>query len=297
MKSEAESTSRSLVMAAAWISAALLSAHLAAAEEAPPAAREENESQDIIHKQQLAIMRRLAEAIHVTVGEGQDRKAAKLISEPLYRFSDQARLHSDGSVWAWAVAGRPVMMVEFRTADRTKGAWGHDLVSTSDERLSAEVARHGRWAPREPDFKLQPVPDMAPPAKTEAGRLRQMKEFARSLSASEVWQGQRSELRLLSTEVHRYSDAARGLVDAAIFIFVVGSNPEAILLVEAHRADSDPGAPGSWKYGLARMSAATVTFHWRDTEVWSVPESHGGPHASYYSFWHTSPEPVSAPCR
>ena len=289
MNSKAESTSRALVMAAAWISGALSSANVGSAQETNAASSQVNESQESTKKQQLDIMRKLAEAIQVTVGDGEDRKQAKLISQPLYRFSDQARLHSDGSVWAWAVAGRPVMMVEFRTANRTKGAWGHDLVATSNVQLSAEVAGRGRWAPQEPDFKLLPIPDSAPPAKTAAGRLRQMKQFARSLSASEVWQGQRSELRLLSTEVHRYSDAASGLVDGAVFIFVVGSNPEAILLVEAHQAGSVPGAAGSWKYGLARMSAATVIFLWRDTEVWAVPESHGGPNDSYYSFWHTSP--------
>ena len=280
----------------AWASILVFSAHVSS-QEPDPVAKAKDKTQESANKQQLGAMRRLAEAIRVTVGEGEQRQEAKLIVEPLYRFSDQARLHSDGSVWAWAVAGRPVAMAEFRTADRTKGAWGHDLVATSDARLSAEVARHGRWAPRETDFKLLPVPDSAPPAKTAAGRLRQMKQFARSLTASEVWRGQRSELRLLSTEVHRYSDTASGLVDGAVFIFVVGSNPEAILFVEAHKADSDTGAQGSWQYGLARMSAATMTFLWRDTEVWAVPESHGGPQAAYYSFWHTSPEPVSVPRR
>ena len=180
-------------------------------------------------------------------------------------------------------------MAEFNTFDRNKRVWGHDLVATSDLRVSAEVAGHGRWAPRMPDFKLLPVPDVSSPAKTEAARLRQMKRFARSLSASEVWQGQRSELRLLPTEIHRYSDAGSGLVDGAAFVFAVGSNPEAILFVEAHQADS---GELSWKYGLARMAAAAVTFKLGDNEVWSVPQSFGSTSATYYVLTRPVPDRV-----
>jgi hypothetical protein len=187
------------------------------------------------------------------------------------------------------------MMVEFRTYDRTPGEWGYDLTATSDVQFSADVTGHGRWAPRKSDFKLLPAGDIAPPVTTEAARLRQMKQLARSLNASELWKGQRSELRLLPTEVHRYSDAASGIVDGAVFIFVVGSNPEAILLVEAHQADGGSAAAGSWKYGLARMSAAEMTFRLGDSEVWKVPEDHGGPAASYYSFWRADAVPAPAP--
>ncbi|MEX2142020.1 MAG: hypothetical protein WD894_22325 [Pirellulales bacterium] len=216
-----------------------------------------DDSQERINKRRLAEMRRLADTINVTVGEGEQSKEAKLIPKPLFRFSDPSRTYLHGSVWAWAVAGRRVIMAEFRSEGRDSGVWGHDVVATSDVRLSAEVAGHGRWSPRETDFKLMRVPDIVPPAKTEAGRLRQMKQFARSLSASEIRRGQRYELRLLPTEVYRYSDPASGLIDGGAFAFVVGNNPEAILFVEAHKPDSGLGAPGSWKYGSRSPSAPT----------------------------------------
>jgi hypothetical protein len=287
-------------IAAALLSAASVGANLALGQERKSSTQRPDESQesaspDNANKQKLAVMRRLAEAIHVTAGEGEASKEAKLIPEPLFRFSDQARLLPDGSVWGWGTAGRPVMMVEFRTYDRTPGEWGYDLTATSDVRFSAEIAGHGRFAPRKSAFQLLSARGIAPPAKTAAARLRQMKQFARSLNASEVWREQRSELRLLPTEVHRYSDAARGIIDGAAFIFVVGSNPEAILLVEARQADSGSDASGSWKYGLARMSAAEVTFRLGDAEVWKIPEDHGGPSASYYSFWRSNAVPALAP--
>ena len=284
MRTKAKSIWCSLVMAAVWVSVVALGAFVALGQEPDSTAKANDESQESANKRHLAEMRMLADTIRVTVGEGEQRREAKLIEKPLFRFSDPSRLHSDGSVWAWGIAGRPVMMAEFRTADRTKGAWGHDLVATSDVRLSAAVGGHGVWTPQEPQFQLLSVPDARPPAKTEIARLRQMKQIARRLHASQVWQGQRAELRLLPTEIYRYSDAKSGLLDAAAFAFVVGNNPEAILFVEAHQADSDPGASGSWKYGLARMSAAEVTFLLDETEVWTVPQTFGSSNAPYYCF-------------
>jgi hypothetical protein len=270
----------------AWVSPAFFDAQIAAGQEPDPAAQEKTESAESANKRHLAEMRALAETIKVTADDGEKSKEARLIAGPLFRFSDPSRLHSDGSVWAWVITGRPVMMAEFRTADRTKGAWGHDLVATSDVRVAADVGGHGRWAPRGADFKLMPVPESRAPAATEAGRLRQMKQFARKLTASQVWQGQASELRLLPTEIHRYSDAQSGLIDGAAFVFAVGSNPEAILFVEAHKADS---GEASWMYGLVRMSAAAVTFKFGDSEVWTVPQSLGNSAATYYCFTRAVP--------
>jgi hypothetical protein len=278
-------------MAGALLIAAFFAANVAPGQEPESSTQRSAESQESANKRQLAAMRTLAETIQVTVGDGEKGKAAKLIAGPLLRFSDPSRTYSHGSVWAWTVGGRPVMMAEFRSEDRDSGVWGHDIVATSDVRLSAEIADHGRFAPKEPDFKLLAARDLASPAKTEAGRLRQMKQFARSLSASEIRRGQRYELRLLPTEVHRYSDAASGLVDGGAFVFVVGNNPEAILFVEAHRSET---GDLSWKYGLARMTAASLTFLLNNVEVWGVPGDYGGPRASYYVFARSVPGRLDA---
>jgi hypothetical protein len=290
MKSNVGSVCCTLLMVAA--SVAMIGARVAAGQEAKSDRAEQDPSRDDANKQQLAVMRTLAETIQVTVGEGEKSKEAKLIVQPLFRFSDPSRTYSHGSVWAWGVAGRPVMMAEFRSEDRDSGVWGHDIVATSDVRFSAAIAGHGRFAPRSPDFKLLPVPKFASPAKTEAGRLRQMKQFARSLSASEIRRGQRYELRLLPTEIHRYSDAASGLVDGGAFAFVVGNNPEAILFVETHRSEA---GDLFWKYGLARMTAASLSFLLGDAEVWAVPGEYGGPSASYYVFARSVPQVSDGP--
>src|SRR5687768_5980471 len=120
MKTKAVSVLRGLVIVAVWILMATFGADIAMGQEATPAPerKDETQEQESANKQQLAVMRRLAETIQVNVAEGEHRHKAKLIPEPFFRFSDQSRRLADGSVWGWAVAGRPAMMAEFRTYDR-----------------------------------------------------------------------------------------------------------------------------------------------------------------------------------
>jgi hypothetical protein len=273
-------------------STALLGAYLASGQESDTATTEKNESQDDDNRRLLADMRRLADTIQVTTGRGEERKDVKLIPKPLFRFNDRKRFISDGTLWAWGIDGRPILMAEFHTGDRLKPLWGQWLVATSDVPVEAVIAGHGRWATGKLNFKLLHATDMGTPADSEAGRLRQMKRFARSLNASSQWQGQQFELRLLETEVYRYSQPASGLVDGAVFVFAVDSNPEAILFVEAHVGDSSAIASGSWKYALARMSAASLTFRRGDDQVWSVPRSVGRTHADFLPFERTVPASV-----
>jgi hypothetical protein len=286
MKAKTMSVACGLAMA--WFSVAFLQTCVAQGQEPDPSARATDGTQQRANNRRLAEMKKLAETIQVTVGQGAESRQAKLIPKPLFRFTDP-RLYSDGSVWAWVVHGRPVIMVEFRTHFRNEGVWGHDLVATGDARVSAEIAGGGKWAAEVPDFKLLPAGDIGVPSESEAGRLRQMKRFAASLSATKVWETQRTELRLLQTELYRYSDSESGLIDGAAFAFAEDSNPEAILFVEAH-TNPGPSAPESWKYGMARMSAAALTFRLGDSDVWTVPRSFGGLHETYYVFTRTVPE-------
>jgi hypothetical protein len=295
MKTKAVSICGKLLLIATWFCATVSAARNASGQEPPRPAREHDVFQENENKRHLADMQTLAETVQVTSGEGKQRKVAKLIPKPLYRFGDQKRFISDGTVWAWGNSGRPVAMAEFHTGDRLKPDWGQWLVATSDAPVAAVIGGHGRWATTETDFKLLPISDIGAPARSEMGRLRQMKRFAQSLSASSVWKEQQFELRLLTTEVYRYSDPQSGLIDGAVFVFAVDSNPEAILFVEAHQDESDPGAPGLWKYALHQMSAASLTFSRGDSEVWAVPQSYGGPYAPHYAFTRQVPNRVNNP--
>ena len=68
--------------------------------------------------------------------------------------------------------------------------------------------------------------------------------------------------------LHRYADPEKGLIDGAIYAFAAGTNPEALLLLEARADDS---GRGKWSFGVARMGAASCQAKLDDKVVWECP--------------------------
>ncbi|MEZ6129492.1 MAG: hypothetical protein R3C59_12485 [Planctomycetaceae bacterium] len=72
----------------------------------------------------------------------------------------------------------------------------------------------------------------------------------------------------MAQPVFRYSPTDPELVDGAVFAFVEGTDPEAVLLLEARRSDGDPG----WMFGFARMNIHPLQATHNKTAVWAVDE-------------------------
>ena len=225
-----------------------------------------------------AAMGEMARAI--TLVEANSRKNAGLIGEPIYRFDDPARWYSDGTIWAFGQSGRPTALfcLSLEKNDRGELWWLHELTSLATGPVAAS-SRHASgawiWNAKAAGLKSQPVPEVTAPGDDEAKRLRQMKEIARRFKAFESLDPARNdpadrfELRLLPQPVHRYHDAANGLIDGAIFLLSYGRNPEIALLIEAGRGEkADP----SWSYALAPISAARLRVSIDDREVADIPK-------------------------
>jgi hypothetical protein len=114
------------------------------------------------------------------------------------------------------------------------------------------------------------IPEAPAPANTEPGRLRQIRDLSQRFSAREFYDktGQDYTLRLLSRPIDRYADAASGLVDGAIFIYANGTNPEALLVIEARRIGS---SSPSWSYAAAPLTRAEPTIRLDQKDVWTYP--------------------------
>jgi hypothetical protein len=78
-----------------------------------------------------------------------------------------------------------------------------------------------------------------------------------------------TELRLLPQPLYRFEDEPAGILDGALFAFVVSNDPELFLLLEAH-SDIKEGE-SAWRFSLARMSSQKETVRLNDKEIWSVP--------------------------
>ncbi|MBI3463409.1 MAG: hypothetical protein HY000_10170 [Planctomycetes bacterium] len=80
---------------------------------------------------------------------------------------------------------------------------------------------------------------------------------------------QAEQLRLLTQPLYRFAADASGVIDGALFAYVVSNDPELLLLLEAVR-DRATGITG-WQFSLARMSSRKQVVRVEDKQIWEVP--------------------------
>jgi hypothetical protein len=89
-------------------------------------------------------------------------------------------------------------------------------------------------------------------------------------------------LRPLSKPLLRYGKASSDLVDGAVFSFVLTTDPEVLLLLEARR-----GKDGlEWQYAFAPEANAPIRCTWKGKDAWSFDFSYDSNHslAPYYDW-------------
>lgn len=170
----------------------------------------------------------------------------------LFNWSNPVRLQEQGSVFVWLKDGRPQVAGSIFTYGRASDARKvkHELQSLSSSPLTARYAGTLAWKPRNPGIRWLPLKDAPRPRDDERGRLIQMRGIARQFGVTLTSpRDEKTRLRLAPQPLFRYSSKRAQVLDGAIFSFVVATDPEAILLVEA------AGEPGSetWRYAFARF--------------------------------------------
>jgi hypothetical protein len=243
---------------------------------APPAAKKEDD--------RLKEMEQVVRSFKLVAIDDRGKETPATSSNgPLHRWTDPTRKFKGGALWVWKAEGRPVAVV----GAELYASWSLEFVSVSTGLVKANDGRV-RWTPRKAGVEFREIPDAPVPAATEAGRFRQMRDLARQFSAGEHWlrnEGnlQHYALRLLPHPVDRYSDMASGTVDGGIFVCANGTNPEALLLIEARRTGD---GPPKWSFAAAAFSHAAVSIKLGSREVWTSPnrdtEQAAGPDDSYY---------------
>lgn len=260
---------------------------LAQTEQNEKASQRENkeDSKAEQRKKLLERMRKFVDVVEVYEITDKGPVRAQLVEKPLLFFMDLPRDHQNGSLWVWGRNGRPRAIIEVYTSSKVESWPGNVMHSLADRPLRANGKHGWRWSPREPGFISQPVTKAPPPAGKKVVRLRQMKELARRFTAHEYWDpdNQRSELRLLTRPVYRYSDPKSGILDGGIFAFTHGgTNPEAMLLIEAHGEHADEA---TWHFGFVRLGHAELHAELDGREVWKQSKLRGIPPSSstYYT--------------
>lgn len=201
-----------------------------------------------------------------------------LYAKPILRWSNPVGGIRDGIVVMWTDGTRPVVLAQvFPTKDNL---WIHEFQSLADGPFRIREGERVLWEPRSAGCESHWLADAPPPpAASAANRLLQMRSLAREFSAFDDFrihhtdqETTRHELRLLSTPVYRYAARAKGVSDGGVFAFVLGTDPEVFLILEA-RTTAD--GSGSWQYLLAPMTCWALEVKHKDQTVWTMDERFG----------------------
>ncbi len=251
----------------------LLTVLFAVAADEPQAARSERERLLKLH---------LGDALEYSIYRNASRQEKlEFRKEPVYVWTNPVRTsQQDGVVFIWTSRGRPEAIVTIfssATADGQRGVT-HELHSLSLSTLA--VTRQGthenQWTPKSAGVELAPIEGAPRPANSPAQRLGQMRAMGREFSAAtRDAQDNRWELRLLSQPLYRYESTDPEIIDGALFAFVTsaGTDPEAILVIEARR--STTGAAPAWYRGLARFTDLNLSVRYKGAEVFSAASTRG----------------------
>jgi hypothetical protein len=126
------------------------------------------------------------------------------------------------------------------------------------------------WEPKD-EWKWYQLPAAATPATTAAQRLIQMKalagEFAvEVLDTRNVLKGEDQTPRLLPKPLYRYDLERTKTLDGALYAFVLGTDPELLLLLECDMAAAKP----EWRFGVGRMNRYQIRLKRKGETVWEV---------------------------
>jgi len=188
------------------------------------------------------------------------------------RWRNAERTNTGAAVLAiWTDRGRPEAMASiFQNRNENRNEICHEFGSLSRSKIVVRDKTRVVWSPGKAGVEFHDVPDAPPPAEDGAARLRQMKSLAGRFAARKFGEGNAEVLRLLPRPLYRYDlktskDTDPILRDGGMFSFVMGTDPEVVLLLEAVEREGK----ALWQYAFARATAYAVEASLGDRVVWS----------------------------
>jgi hypothetical protein len=231
----------------------------------------------------LKFLQQLLRDMRVESTEEADQRELKFQMTPLLRYNDTPRGIADSVIFRLGTRGRPIALVTAEIYGGTARQYllNHEFLAIDDPRVRVKRDMFRWQPPKEAGVKFQRLDAGQPPSESARGRLAQIKQLAGRFTAREEWNRVEMELRVLPTPIDRYVPSDKPNADAAIFAFVQGVNPEAVLLLETDGK--------AWSYAWARLGAAKVEARLDDKLVWEVPQGVAGEDPSAgYTFMHRS---------
>jgi hypothetical protein len=191
----------------------------------------------------------------------------RLRTDPVLRFTNPLAGLREGAIFCWlGECDRPEAVLQM--FEKPGGSWIQEFTSLSNGPLSAESRAGKAWSASRGGVEFKPVPGAPRPAATPDQRIRQMRAIAEDFTVDDFdrnisWQ----RLRRLPKPFLRYGKQDCEPIDGVLICFVLTTDPEALLTIEARRGKDGP----EWQYSFAPMTIWAIRGRCRGAEVWSLP--------------------------
>ena len=226
-----------------------------------------------VEKQQieaaLKLTREAAGKYKFIVGND-DASPCELKADPVLRWSNPNVGEIHGHVFLWTKNTRPIAVGSLFKWFSPHTHTSHEFHSLSEEALVASYDGREVWNTKSGGATFTMLDKVEAPAETASRRLTQMRQLAKQFRGEETdREGEDYQLRLLPQPVYRYEPVKDTVVDGAMFAFVLGTDPEILLQLEAR---SNREGKLHWYFAASRMHHCVVRLKFNDREVWSVPQ-------------------------
>lgn len=196
-----------------------------------------------------------------------ENDSSPLIAVPVHRWTNNER-DPQGQALAvlWVHRGQPVAMASIFP---WYGRLVHEMESTSRTKLQCRRDGEIVWEP-DRGITFTPMPEAPVPGDNAVIRLRQMKQLADQFQVTMLgWKADnsdREELRRLPRELFRYQPESPQVSDGGVFAYVKGTDPEAVLVLEAARTEQGY----QWQYAFVRQTSGGLSVKLKEEIVWTA---------------------------
>jgi hypothetical protein len=237
-------------------------------------------------------------AKHRIFRRGEEIEELEFVPTPILTFTNPIRVRdTHGGLYVWTSDGRPEALGAIWSVispdDSTKRHLSEEFHSLSLAPIHSSheprISRRGPvpdWRVDQAGVERKKIPDAPAPLKAANLRLTQMRLLARRFEAKippGVTDG-RGSLRLLAQPVYRYQSESHSVIDGGIFAFVMGTDPELILMIEAVETKTGP----QWQFAAAQFTNLPLRLNYRESQIWECqpgkPYLSDQPHFLYWGY-------------
>jgi hypothetical protein len=197
-----------------------------------------------------------------------DGTALETPKEPVLRWTNPFAGRVYGNTYVWLLRGRPAAAGSLYRYFTPYQSLNGELVALTGTKLVASRNEKVIWRPRD-EWEWHALPGSPAPAGTAPQRLVQMRTLVGELTVEmldtrNVPRGEAQTPRLLPRALYRYEAERTKTLDGALYAFVLGTDPELLLLLECDTAAARP----EWRFGVGRMNRDAIRLLRKRELVW-----------------------------